>query len=102
MRTIWKYEVPMGVEFTLSLPEGAEVMTVQVQVGLDLVNQPVIWALVDPKGPMEERVFSIYGTGHLIERPIDLAGYIDTWQSGGLVWHLFEVLPLEKEGDDAR
>ena len=92
-KTIWKYPLPVGVEFTLQLPEGAEVMAVRLQQGHVLDNQPVIWALVDPGAPKVAREFSIYATGDPIEGPIDLFGYVDTWQSGGLVWHLFEVLP---------
>lgn len=93
MKTIWKYPLKMGVEFTLEMPEGAEVMAVKLQPGHLLDNQPVLWALVDPAAPLVPRVFSIYGTGHSIVGPIDLFGYIGTWQAEGFVWHLFEVLP---------
>jgi hypothetical protein len=55
---------------------------------------PVIWALVDPGQPPEERVFFVYGTGH----PFDDTGleYRGTTQTeSGFLWHVFEK-PIER------
>lgn len=84
-RTIHKYEVSMTDEFTLSLPTGAEVLSIQIQ------NKHYrLWAVVDPIRKEEKRTFIIRGTGHpLPDRPIK---HIATVQQELYVWHFFEVL----------
>lgn len=89
MKTVYKYAVPYpNDDFILNLPEGAEILTVQVQFG-----RPQMWALVDTgeNVPLVPRHFRFAGTGHSLE----LHGtylYIDTIQmhEGTLVWHIFE------------
>jgi hypothetical protein len=85
-RRIFKYPVEMRDHFQISLPEGADILAVQVQR-----DQPVMWALVDPEKPLTQRWFRVAGTGHLIEE--DHLGHIGTFQlyAGDLVFHLFEV-----------
>lgn len=87
MKVIWKYEIKVTDIFGLDMPEGAEVLTVQV-----CKEQPCIWALVDNSKPKEKRVFCIYGTGHIVSAP-QTKKYIGTFQQldGALVWHLFEL-----------
>lgn len=86
MRTIYKF--PLGVKhFTvISMPKGAEILTVQMQFG-DLC----LWAIVDPEAEDEDRQFYIFPTG----RPLNLPEYeyIGTVQmrGGQLVWHVFEI-----------
>lgn len=49
MRTIWKFPVVMPMEdnqFSVEMPQGAEVLGVQTQRG-----SPQMWALVDPALP---------------------------------------------------
>jgi hypothetical protein len=86
VKTIWKYPLQPDVT-TLDMPQGAQVLTVQVQG-----NRPVLWALVDPCQLKRKRRFAVFGTGHDI--PDEVGKYIGTFQllDGGLVFHLFEVL----------
>ena len=85
---VFKYRLPEFNEgsFSLSLPEGAKILTVQVHQ-----DWPNIWALVSPDNPDEIRKFLLTGTGREI-REKDLR-YIGTVQEkdGEYVWHLFEV-----------
>lgn len=83
MRTIWKYEIPVADDFSLLMPAGAEVLTVQVQN-----DKPMLWCIVDPDLPQDLRWFKMHGTGHPIEEVRD---YIATFQmhGGALVLHVF-------------
>ena len=87
-KTIWKYEIPDGQIVTVSMPKGARLLSVQVQRGV-----PMLWALVDPKAPVERRTFHIAGTGWDFDP--DGLNYVGTFQvSGGeFVFHLFEQGP---------
>lgn len=92
MKTIWKYELNPGNPYVIGMPEGAEILTVQVQN-----NVPCIWAKVDTEAELEERIFYVFATG----QEIDLDGqdvylaYIGTFQlnGGSLVFHVFELEP---------
>ncbi len=89
MKTIWKYELTASDENDLQMPEGAEVLTVQVQGGL-----VCIWAIVDDTAPLTSRCFEIFGTGHRIEDGSGKRKYVGTFQlqGGSLVFHVFELL----------
>jgi len=87
MRTVWKYQIPIKDYFELELPQGAKILTIQVQYG-----EPQLWALVDPTAQLEFRLFRLSGTGHPItNRNLD---YIETVQQleGQFIWHIFEIL----------
>ena len=88
MKTIYKYTIPVEDNFSLELPKGAEILTVQEQHG-----SPQIWALVNPDTSFTEtRNFRLAGTGHLIEEKEGLE-YIGTFQlsDGAFIGHLFEM-----------
>jgi hypothetical protein len=86
MKTIYKYPFPIEDTFTLGLPEGAQILKAACQGG-----QPCIWALVTPGDPLQSEVFHIFGTGHPIhEDLLDRVDFIDTFQQGPFVWHLFQ------------
>ncbi len=87
MKQIFKYPIPISGSFPLDLPEGAEILCVQVQNGVG----PCIWALVDSDNASEVRDFSVVGTGRSTN--VSIAGYIGTFQelNGQLIWHLFEI-----------
>lgn len=89
MKTIWKYEIPLEDTFSLSMPEGAQVLTVQLQGGI-----PSLWAMVEPSAPQEERRFAVIGTGNPIG---EVGDYIATIQlhGGELVFHVFHGARLE-------
>ena len=86
MQTIWQY--PVEPQMTLTLPQQAEILTVQVQGGT-----PVLWVLVDPEAPRVARHFALYGTGDDLAAPLTHAAYRGTFQLGGgrVIFHLFEV-----------
>jgi len=85
MRTIWKYQFDTTDSFGLQIPEGAEILSVQVQHG-----KPCMWVLVDKDKPVVQRRFRVYGTGH----PIEAVGltFLGTYQvcNGDLIFHVFE------------
>jgi hypothetical protein len=85
MKSIWKFQIEATDVQEIEMPEGAELLTIQVQNGI-----VCLWALVSPNAPKEKRTLRVYGTGH----PITSGGlhYIGTFQllSGGLVFHVFE------------
>ena len=92
MNTIYKYEIPIDGEFTLELPLGARILSVQAQPqdGLLMNNDKVfIWAIVNPYNEKIKRKFHVHGTGNPL---YDHYKYIGTFQvyNGRLVWHLFE------------
>ena len=87
MKTIWKF--PLEPDGFMPMPQGAEVLCVQVQN-----ETPCLWALVDPNAAEKEtRVFRIYGTGHQIHEQASLDNYIGTFQLQGglLIFHVFET-----------
>lgn len=90
-KKIFKYKIEVEDMPVLELPEGAEILTVQVQNG-----EPHLWALVDESRPTKRRYFELYGTGHPV--PDAVRNYIGTFQmrGGNLVFHLFELISLIK------
>ncbi len=83
MKTINKYTLD-SQDWTLQLPKGAELLTVQLQNGI-----PTLWALVNPMTVTEERHICIVGTGWDVE---DNMKYITTYMDGYFVWHVFELI----------
>lgn len=85
MKAIWKFNVPIQDMFDLWLPDGAEIVTFQVQGEF-----AYIWAICDTSNESSKaRHFRLYGTGHPHE---DIKGkHIGTIQMNReFVWHLFE------------
>lgn len=99
-RSVFKYPVLLTDIFSLDLPEGAKVLSVDVQRG-----EPQLWALCDATmsagmvtpssidGKMSRRRFRVAGTGHPIHTPADKLEFIGTFMlhGGELVFHLFEI-----------
>lgn len=87
VRTFYKYPLQVADEQIISLPKGAQLLTVQVQN-----SWPYLWALVDTSQSNEERKILICGTGHKMTNVI--TQYIATFQmeNGSLVFHVFEGL----------
>lgn len=86
MLTIWKYSIPIDDFIAVSMPEGAQVLTVQMQR-----DTPCIWALVDTEAPLVTCMFRLFGTGNPISG--DAGEYVGTFQMLGLVFHLFRGRP---------
>ena len=90
MLRIYKYTIPVEDYFSLNLPAGAKILTVQAQR-----DEPQIWALVDPKQQsMVSLNFRIAGTGHDIVETKDDLEYIGTFQlaGGSFIGHLFRII----------
>ena len=89
MKTVFKYELPMGDEVRVKMPAFARVLSVGVQY-----EHLFVWALVDKDVPELHKTFRIAGTGHPIE-DVDKWNFIGTVQmaSGQLIFHIFELDP---------
>ena len=87
MRKVYKYVLPVDDYFTMSLPQNAEILKIDLQ--FDILH---MWALVDPTKPSGVRHFRFVGTGHPIEE--ENIRFIDTFQlhDGNLVFHIFEII----------
>lgn len=89
MKVIFKYQAPMQVRFSFSMPAGAEILTTQVQR-----KDICIWAKVERGGANEVRNFLLIGTGHEFdESELGRLEYVGTLQveGGEFVFHLFEI-----------
>jgi hypothetical protein len=88
MKSIWKFPIEIKDRQNLLMPEGAEILTAQVQG-----QSPCLWALVNPNARKTVRTIAVNGTGHPIEDDAE-RHYIGTIQMGGgvFVWHVFEEL----------
>jgi len=86
-RKIFKYEIPIADDFSLPLPQGARVLSIDVQNGT-----PFIWALVDEEAGKESVYFHLAGTGHVVPPHVaDSYAFVGTFMlhGGALVFHLF-------------
>ncbi len=85
---IFKYQFEVTDSMTVLMPEGAKILSVQVQRGV-----PCIWAEVDPTAPIVERNFEIRGTGHNVGQ---VGSFIATFQleNGSLVFHIFDSVKV--------
>lgn len=83
-RRVFKYDVQPVDEFTVSIPVGATVLSVQAQG-----HEVKMWAEVDDANEEMNVKFYVVGTGHAI--PDEARTFIGTFQmyGGGLVFHLY-------------
>ena len=90
MRTIYKYDIVIGGETIIEMPEYAIPITAQMQGPHKLS----LWAIVnaDSQAPKEIRRFGVYGTGHRMPESFT---WIATAQimDGAVVLHVVEVDP---------
>jgi hypothetical protein len=86
MKVVWKYEIPVQDHFALSMPAGAQILSVQTQHA-----SPVLWALVNPDLPRDTVHFRLAGTGHPL--PEGNLQFVATFQvaGGSLVFHVFQL-----------
>jgi hypothetical protein len=85
MVTIHKYQFTIADDVVIEMPEGARVLSVQVQNGI-----PTLWAMVETDWKKEKRKFRVYGTGHALNGLDFMRTHIGTIQLNGFVWHIFE------------
>ncbi|WP_153305776.1 DUF7352 domain-containing protein [Desulfogranum mediterraneum] len=85
MKTIRRYHLQPNKLQTIQLPAGSEILSVQTKED----DAPILWALVDPAQPEEERTLSVYATG--TEVPDDPGSYCGSFQlfGGSLEFHAF-------------
>ncbi len=86
MKTIWKFNIPHQSLIEIEMPHGAQVLKAECQG-----ESPCLWAIVDPALPVTRRRFLLFGTGHPMGEDISTLKFVDTFQQGPFVWHLFEV-----------
>lgn len=82
MITVYKYKLLN--DNTVDLPEGAEILKAD-----PLREELYIWAKVDTNKPLENRTFLGFGTGHRIDKKLNLV-FINTCYLGSFVFHIFE------------
>lgn len=82
---VWKFPLKITDIQNVMMPEGARVLTVQMQHG-----ELCMWALVNPDAPKQRREIEVIGTGNPM--PDAVRRYIGTAQQlgGQLIWHVFE------------
>ncbi len=88
MKVIWKYELPVMDLRTLQMPEGAEILSAQMQR-----NKLCLWAMVESENKKVDRYIEIIGTGNPVEETLNVVRiFIDTIQlyGGDLIFHVFE------------
>lgn len=87
MKTIWKYELTPNRLQSVPIPYGGHILTVTANAN----NAPMLWALVDPDMPTQDRNLGIYTTN--TELPDEPGTYIAsfTLYEGSLEFHVFEV-----------
>jgi hypothetical protein len=84
IRRVHKFPLPAGDWVSVTMPEGAEPLSVQVQDDV-----PCLWALVTVGAPPVVHHFRIVGTGQ--DLGSNVGRHIDTFQmlGGALVFHVF-------------
>ncbi len=90
MKTIWKFETPFENTFTLEMPMGAKIISVQQDQKTMI---PCMWAIVNTDNKIEKRTFELFGTGIFMNEDVNRK-YIGTYQyqRGEFVGHIFERL----------
>ncbi len=100
--TVWKYELKPTDISKFAMPKGSRILSCQTQGAPDEngIAPLMLWALVNPSLPKENRYFNVVGTGNplTIESLKNLI-FIDTIQFAGgqLVFHIFERLIAESD-----
>lgn len=90
---IWKFELPIEDEPTISMPTKAHALSVGVQGGA-----LVLWAYVpEPDATKESRHFFVVGTGNPIPWDLTASTFIGTVQIGSFVWHVFDQRGTARE-----
>lgn len=91
-RSIWKFTKYVDDEVEVSVPKGAQFITVLPNP--ETLGYPRLdfYFAVDVPNQGEEpeqRRFSVYGTGFHLPDDLDLAKYVATVRTPPTVWHIF-------------
>lgn len=94
-KAIWQFTLSLTGVQTIKMPENANIIHLEVQY-----NELNIWAIVDTKALKEERTFSMYGTGRLLE-VAEEEKHIGSFQmsGGSLVFHVFERINTKEKAE---
>jgi hypothetical protein len=96
---IWQYEIPAKARnegFKVKMPAGAVITSVQRGE-----LSAVIFAMVNPEMPEEERLFYVAGTNFSLPSPepeYKALHPVGSWLGFGKWWHLFEVETWREAG----
>jgi len=91
MLKVYKYDIPVADEFSLTIKRGAMLLTFAWQAS-EFGEGFKLWALVEPDEMEATRRFRMSGTGHDIQQAASELGYIGTaFHPTGVVTHLFEI-----------
>ena len=83
---IWKYELEIADMQEVTMPDGAELLSVANQDG-----NLCLWAMVDPSKEKRRRYIEIIGTGNPIFTDMGVdREFIGTAVVDPFVWHVFE------------
>ena len=87
MKTIWKFELTPNRVQAVPIPFGGQILTVQTKED----NAPLMWVLVDPEMPPQDRYLGIYTTNTAV--PDEPGRYVATFliYDGTVGVHLFEM-----------
>lgn len=85
MKTIWKFPLELTDLQSIEMPQGSEILSVQMQR-----ETLCLWALAEPSLKREIHIIEIAGTGNPL--PDAKRRFIGTAQmkGGTFVWHIFE------------
>jgi len=89
-RVIFKYQMPVLEQFTMTLPAKAEIIRMEDQGGMFW-----LWAVVDTNAPAEERRFRAFKTGAAMPDDVRLryVGFCAVFVQMELGLYIFEELP---------
>ena len=82
-RKIYKYQIEIGANY-IHMPEKLNIFAADIQ-GESLC----VWATVELDGKESWRLIGVYGTGW--KAPPTYAIHVDTIQSKGFVWHVWDL-----------
>lgn len=88
MNRIFRYEIPVTDNSTISIPAGSQFL----HFGMGVKGELAVWFLVDDEiSPRTEVKFRAYGTGHPVDcDPNGWPGhFLGTAVRPPFVWHLF-------------
>jgi hypothetical protein len=85
---IWKFPLTLTADQFVALPEGAQILTVDVDPHRTPI--PALWALVDDKAAHKPRRILMAATGAELDFDVPVA-YFGTVNVGGFVAHFFEA-----------
>jgi hypothetical protein len=90
LKTIYKYPLATTDFQVIDLPEGAQILSVNIQY-----EKICLWAIIDTEKPVAGRRIRIIGTGN-DAGDVEMGQHIGSVLAygGTFVWHVFDVGPV--------